>query len=110
MFPHESNLFSLRCKTSGIAKVASNMASKMEFKIVKAMSHNDDPTNDKYIREILNLMSHSRGYIHACVTAVSKQLGKTRDWIVALKALMFVHRLMNEGPPLFQEEILYATR
>ncbi|KAH1203995.1 hypothetical protein GLYMA_17G235500v4 [Glycine max] len=86
------------------------MASKMEFKIVKAMSHNDDPTNDKYIREILNLMSHSRGYIHACVTAVSKQLGKTRDWIVALKALMFVHRLMNEGPPLFQEEILYATR
>ena len=94
----------------GIAKVSSNMAPEMEVAIVKATSHDDDPASEKYIREILNLMSHSRGYVHACVTAVSKRLGKTRDWIVALKALMLVHRLMNEGPPLFQEEILFATR
>ncbi|KAK7352702.1 hypothetical protein VNO80_18130 [Phaseolus coccineus] len=94
----------------GIAKVASNMAPEMEVAIVKATSHDDDPASEKYVREILNLMSHSRGYVHACVSAVSKRLGKTRDWIVALKALMLVHRLMNEGPPLFQEEILYATR
>lgn len=94
----------------GIAKVASNMAPDLEVAIVKATSHDEDPASEKYIREILNLMSYSRGYIHACVTAVSKRLGKTRDWIVALKALMLVHRLMNEGPPLFQEEIMYATR
>ncbi|XP_027355370.1 probable clathrin assembly protein At4g32285 [Abrus precatorius] len=94
----------------GIAKVASNMAPDLEVAIVKATSHDDDPASEKYIREILNLMSYSRGYVHACVSAVSKRLGKTRDWIVALKALMLVHRLMNEGPPLFQEEILYATR
>ncbi|KAJ1410943.1 Phosphoinositide-binding clathrin adaptor, domain 2 [Sesbania bispinosa] len=90
----------------GIAKVASNMAPDLEVAIVKATSHDEDPASEKYIREILNLMSYSRGYIHACVTAVSKRLGKTRDWIVALKALMLVHRLMNEGPPLFQEEII----
>ncbi|KAK7410261.1 hypothetical protein VNO78_00901 [Psophocarpus tetragonolobus] len=94
----------------GIAKVASNLAPEMEVAIVKATSHEDDPASEKYIREILNLMSHSRGYVHACVSAVSKRLGKTRDWIVALKALMLVHRLINEGPPLFQDEILYATR
>ncbi|KAK7311880.1 hypothetical protein RJT34_10327 [Clitoria ternatea] len=86
------------------------MAPDLEVAIVKATSHDDDPASEKYIREILNLISYSRGYVHACVTAVSKRLGKTRDWIVALKALMLVHRLMNEGPPLFQEEILYATR
>jgi len=34
-----------------------------------------------------------------------KHLGKTCDWIVALKALM----LVNEGPSLFQEEILFAA-
>ncbi|EEF46954.1 clathrin assembly protein, putative [Ricinus communis] len=94
----------------GIAKVASNMAPELEVAIVKATSHDDDPANEKYIREILNLTSCSRGYIHACVAAVSKRLGKTRDWIVALKALMLVHRLLNEADPLFQEEILYATR
>ncbi|KAF8045817.1 hypothetical protein N665_0965s0017 [Sinapis alba] len=94
----------------GIAKVASNMAPDLEVAIVKATSHDDDPASEKYIREILNLTSLSRGYILACVTSVSRRLGKTRDWVVALKALMLVHRLLNEGDPLFQEEILYSTR
>lgn len=94
----------------GIAKVASNMAPDLEVAIVKATSHDDDPSDEKYIREILNLTSYSRGYVHACVSAVSKRLGKTRDWIVALKALVLVHRLLNDGDPVFQEEILYATR
>lgn len=94
----------------GIAKVASNMSPELEVAIVKASSHDDDPPTQKYIYEILNLTSSSRGYVHACVSFVSKRLGKTRDWIVALKVLMLVHRLLNEGDPLFQEEILYATR
>ncbi|CAI0444317.1 unnamed protein product [Linum tenue] len=94
----------------GIAKVASNMAPELEVAMVKATSHDDDPPNEKYIREILNLTSYSRGYVSACVAAVSKRLSKTRDWIVALKSLIVVHRLLNDGDPLFQEEILYATR
>ncbi|KAG2700144.1 hypothetical protein I3843_07G218600 [Carya illinoinensis] len=94
----------------GIAKVASNMAPDLEVAIVKATSHDDDPADEKYIRSILSLTSYSRGYVHACVSAVSKRLGKTRDWIVALKSLFLVHRLLNEGDPLFQEEIVYATR
>ncbi|KAE8668542.1 putative clathrin assembly protein [Hibiscus syriacus] len=94
----------------GLAKVASNMAPDLEVAIVKATSHEDDPAGEKYIREILNLTSYTRGYVHACISAVSKRLGKTRNWIVALKALVLVHRLLNEGDPLFQEEILYATR
>ncbi|KAJ0260277.1 putative clathrin assembly protein [Hirschfeldia incana] len=93
----------------GIAKVASNVAPDLEVAIVKATSHDDDPASEKYIREILSLTSLSRGYILACVTTVSRRLRKTRDWIVALKALMLVHRLLNEGDPLFQEEILYST-
>ncbi|KAJ4707881.1 hypothetical protein OWV82_017924 [Melia azedarach] len=94
----------------GLAKVASNMAPELEVAIVKATSHDDDPANEKYMREILNLTSYSRGYVHACVSSVSKRLGKTRDWIVALKTLTLIHRLLNDGDPIFQEEILYATR
>ncbi|KAF8407141.1 hypothetical protein HHK36_006266 [Tetracentron sinense] len=94
----------------GIAKVASNTAPDLEVAIVKAMTHDDDPADEKYIREILNLTSYSRGYVNACITTISKRLGKTRDWIVALKALMLVHRLLAEGDPVFQQEILYATR
>ncbi|XAR69382.1 hypothetical protein NMG60_11000932 [Bertholletia excelsa] len=94
----------------GIAKVAGNMAPELEVAIVKATSHDDDPASDKYIREILHLTSYSRGYVGACVVAVSKRLGKTRDWIVALKCLMLIHRLLSDGDPVFQQEIMYATR
>ncbi|KAI6679226.1 hypothetical protein NL676_033107 [Syzygium grande] len=94
----------------GLAKVASNMAPELEVAIVKATSHDDDPVDEKYIRRILNLTSYSRGYVHACVSALSKRLSKTRDYIVALKSLVVIHRLLNDGDPIFHEEIMYATR
>ncbi|GFS42676.1 ENTH/ANTH/VHS superfamily protein [Actinidia rufa] len=94
----------------GIAKVASNMAPDLEVAIVKATSHDDDPADEKYIREILHLTSYSRGYVSACVLAVSKRLGKTRDWIVALKTLVLVHRLLSDGDSVFQQEIMRTTR
>ncbi|KAK9057979.1 hypothetical protein SSX86_022819 [Deinandra increscens subsp. villosa] len=94
----------------GIAKVASNMAPELEIAIVKATSHDDDPASEKYIREILQLTSYSRGYVSTCVHAVSKRLSKTRDWIVALKCLVLIHRLLNDGDVVFQQEIMYATR
>ncbi|XP_016496716.1 putative clathrin assembly protein At4g32285 isoform X2 [Nicotiana tabacum] len=94
----------------GIAKVASNMAPELEVAIVKATSHDDEPAGEKYVREILQLTSYSRGYVSACMSAISKRLGKTRDWIVALKCLMLIHRLLNDGDAVFQQEIMYATR
>ncbi|KAL3330129.1 hypothetical protein AABB24_034140 [Solanum stoloniferum] len=94
----------------GIAKVGSNMAPELEVAIVKATSHDDDPASEKYIREILHLTSSSRGYVTACVSSISKRLGKTRDWIVAIKCLMLIHRLLNDGDPVFHQEIMYATR
>lgn len=93
-----------------IAKVAGNIAPDLEVLVVKVTTHDEDPADDKYFREIINLTSYSRGYLDACVATVSKRLSKTHDWIVALKALMLVHRLLVDGNPLFEEEILHATR
>ncbi|CAK9141272.1 unnamed protein product [Ilex paraguariensis] len=93
-----------------LAKVAGNVAPDLEVLIVKATTHDDEPADDKYIREILTLTSCSRGYVNACVFAISKRLGKTRDWIVALKALMLVHRLLVDGDPVLGLEIMYASR
>ncbi|GAV82486.1 ANTH domain-containing protein [Cephalotus follicularis] len=94
-----------------IAKVAGNVAPELEVLVVKATTHDKDPTDEKYIREIINLTSsYSREYTNACVVTISKRLSKTRDWIVALKALMLVHRLLVDGHPLFEEEIVHTTR
>ncbi|KAL3746566.1 hypothetical protein ACJRO7_015516 [Eucalyptus globulus] len=94
----------------GLAKVASNLAPELEVAVVKATSHDDDPADEKYLRRILNLTSYSRGYVTACVSALTKRLSKTRDYIVALKSLTLIHRLLNDGDPIFQDEIMYATR
>ncbi|CAI9758943.1 unnamed protein product [Fraxinus pennsylvanica] len=93
-----------------IAKVAGNVAPDLEVLIVKATTHDNEPADEKYLREILNLTSYSRGYVNACVIAISKRLNKTCDWIVALKALMLVHRLLSDGDPIFGQEIMYASR
>ncbi|KAL5547797.1 hypothetical protein UlMin_003028 [Ulmus minor] len=93
-----------------LAKVAGNIAPELEVLVVKATTHDEDPADEKYIREIVNLTGYSRGYVTACVVTVSKRLSKTRDWIVALKALMLVHRLLVDGHPSFEEEMVFATR
>ncbi|KAM7511525.1 hypothetical protein LguiB_010400 [Lonicera macranthoides] len=92
-----------------IAKVAGAVAPDLEVLIVKATSHDDDLADEKYIREILYLTSHSNGYVNAFVLAISKRLGKTHDWIVALKALMLVHKLLINGDPMLRHEIMYAS-
>ncbi|XP_050209410.1 putative clathrin assembly protein At2g25430 [Mercurialis annua] len=93
-----------------IAKVAGNIAPDLEVLVVKATSHDDEPADGKYINDIITLTSRSRGYVTACVAAVSKRLSKTHDWIVAIKGLMLVHRLLVDGHPSFQEEIVVSTR
>ncbi|XP_020259119.1 LOW QUALITY PROTEIN: probable clathrin assembly protein At4g32285, partial [Asparagus officinalis] len=112
MAPFRKALGAVKDQTSiGLAKVSSNIAPELDVAIVKATSSHDDiPADEKYFREILNLTSYSRGYVSACIAAVSKRLSKTRDWIVALKSLMLIHRLLSDGDPSFQHEILYATR
>ncbi|XP_059637909.1 probable clathrin assembly protein At4g32285 [Cornus florida] len=93
-----------------IAKVAGNVAPDLEVLIVKATSHDNEPADEKYVREILKITSYWKGYANACVLTISKRLSKTRDWIVALKALMLVHRLLVDGSPVLGQEIMYASR
>ncbi|XP_068338380.1 putative clathrin assembly protein At2g25430 [Pyrus communis] len=93
-----------------LAKVAGSIAPDLEVLVVKATTHDEDPADEKYIREIINLTSYSRGYVTAAVATVSKRLSKTHNWIVALKALMLVHRVLVDGHPSFEEEIVSASR
>ncbi|GLJ54227.1 hypothetical protein SUGI_1162970 [Cryptomeria japonica] len=94
----------------GIAKVVSTRAPDLDVAIVKATSHEEFPTDEKYVREILHLTSFSRGYVNACVAGLSKRLAKTHNWVVALKAVWLIHRLLRDGDPSFEHEVLYATR
>ncbi|KAL1554856.1 putative clathrin assembly protein [Salvia divinorum] len=93
-----------------LAKVTGNVAPDLEVLVVKATTHDNEAADDKYAKEILNLMASSRINVNACVFAVSKRLTRTSDWIVALKVLVLVHKLLNEGGPVFRQEMLFASR
>lgn len=94
-----------------LAKVGSSASlSDLEVAIVKATRHDEYPPEERHIREILSLTSYSRAYVGACVGFLARRLSKTKNWIVALKALMLIHRLLCDGDSSFEEEIFFATR
>lgn len=95
-----------------LAKVSGNddSVADLEVAIVKATSHEDFPADERHVREILTLTCHSPAHVAACVSAISRRLSKTRDWVVALKALMLIHRLLTHGDPAYEQEVFFATR
>ncbi|VAH89356.1 unnamed protein product [Triticum turgidum subsp. durum] len=94
----------------GLAKVTSNIAPELDVLIVKTTSHDDEPAEERHIREILHLTSGSRAHVAAAVAGCARRLSRTRDYVVALKSLMLVHRLLTDGDPFFHRELLHATR
>ncbi|CAM6105579.1 unnamed protein product [Calypogeia fissa] len=86
-----------------IAKVVGSP--DLDVALVNATSHDEFPTEEKYMQELLHYVSYSRGYTQACIAGLSKRLSKTKNWIVALKALMVIHRLLRDGDPVFEQEI-----
>ncbi|KAJ0969439.1 hypothetical protein J5N97_022316 [Dioscorea zingiberensis] len=94
-----------------LAKVGNSASlSDLDVAIVKATRHDDYPAEERYIREILSLTSFSCAFINSCVSTLSRRLSKTHSWIVALKTLILIHRLLTEGDPSYEQEIFFATR
>ncbi|KZV24603.1 clathrin assembly protein [Dorcoceras hygrometricum] len=103
---------SVKDRTSiGLAKVGSTTSlSDIDVAIVKATRHEEYPPDERYIREILTLTSYSHAYVGACVNTIAKRLSKTKNWVVAVKTLMLIQRLLSEGDVAFEQEIFFSTR
>ncbi|KAI3770263.1 hypothetical protein L6452_01390 [Arctium lappa] len=97
--------------TIRLARVGSSTSlSDLDVAIVKATRHDDYPAEDRHIQEILNLTSCSQTYVASCVNTISRRLNKTRNWVVALKALILIQRLLQDGNPAYEQKIFFATR
>lgn len=95
----------------GLAKVGNSASlSDLDVAIVKATRHEEYPPDERYVREILNLTAFSHMFVNACVSTITRRLSKTRNWVVALKALMLIQRLLTEGDAAYEKEIFFATR
>ncbi|KAL3746008.1 hypothetical protein ACJRO7_015020 [Eucalyptus globulus] len=96
----------------GLAKVNSEFKD-LDIAIVKATNHVECPPKERHVRKIFSATSvvRPRADVAYCIHALSKRLSKTRNWIVALKTLIVIHRTLREGDPTFREELLnYSHR
>lgn len=93
--------------TVGLAHVNSDFKD-VDVAIVKATNHVECPPKERHIRKILAATSaiRPRADVQYCLHALARRLAKTRNWTVALKTLVVIHRALREGDPTFREELL----
>lgn len=91
----------------GLAQINSDYKD-LDVAIVKATNHVECPPKERHLRKILLATSavRPRADVAYCLHALARRLEKTRNWTVALKTLIVVHRLLREGDPTFREELL----
>ncbi|KAI3440898.1 ENTH domain-containing protein [Psidium guajava] len=93
-----------------LAKVGNANASTLEVAVLKATSHDEVPMDERYVDEILQLIASNKAYAATCAQLLAKRIGKTRNWIVALKSLMLVLRIFQDGDPYFAREVLHTMK
>ncbi|KAE8666388.1 putative clathrin assembly protein [Hibiscus syriacus] len=79
--------------------------SDIEIAVLRATGHDNGPIEDKYMHEILFLVSNSPGSVPFLAERISRRLCKTRDCLVALKTLSLIHRLLRGGNRCFEREL-----
>ncbi|XP_061374589.1 putative clathrin assembly protein At2g25430 [Gastrolobium bilobum] len=81
------------------AKIASASGfSDINVIIIKATSPDDLPLHEKYIQQLLKLFSMSPSSCHSFAITFTRRFGTTRNWRVALKCLILLHRLLRSVP------------
>ncbi|KAF7820631.1 putative clathrin assembly protein [Senna tora] len=95
----------------GKAMIMYDGFSSIEIAVLKATAHNNDTNSihDRHMHEILFLVSNSGpGSIPFLAEKLSRRLHKTKDRLVALKALVLIHRLLRGGNRRFEQELCRA--
>lgn len=82
--------------------------SDIEIAVVRATGHDYAPIHDKYMHEILYLVTNSPASISFLAERISRRLLKTRDRLVALKTLLLIHRLLRGGNRYFEQQLRNA--
>ncbi|CAH8306025.1 unnamed protein product [Eruca vesicaria subsp. sativa] len=83
----------------------------LEVAILKATSHDEDvPIYDRLVSDILSIISSKKSHAAACAAAIGRRIGRTKNWIVALKSLVLVLRIFQDGDPYFPREVLHAMK
>ncbi|XP_074285776.1 clathrin coat assembly protein AP180 [Silene latifolia] len=93
-----------------LAKVGGADSSSLEVAILRATTHDEVPVDERHVMEVLQHVSSNRSYARSCARALGRRIGRTKNWVVAVKSLMLVLRLFQDGDPHFPKEVLHAMK
>ncbi|KAM3193964.1 hypothetical protein ACQJBY_070549 [Aegilops geniculata] len=85
----------------------------LDIAIVKATNHVECPPKERHFRRIMfaNSANRPRADVAYSICTLARRLSKTKNWIVALKTLIVIHRLLREGDGSFKDDFLsYSYR
>ncbi|XP_057758560.1 putative clathrin assembly protein At1g33340 [Arachis stenosperma] len=85
-----------------------NGFTSINIAVLRATGHDNGTIDDKYMHEILFLVSNSPNSIPFLAERISCRLAKTKDSLVALKTLVLIHRLLRGGNRSFEKELCKA--
>ncbi|XP_058097514.1 putative clathrin assembly protein At1g33340 [Magnolia sinica] len=88
--------------------IGRDVFSDIEIAIVRATGHANAPIDERYVHEILFLVSNSPRSVSFLAARISRRLDKARDRNVALKTLLLVHRLLRGGDRNFEQDLRNA--
>ncbi|RWV85249.1 hypothetical protein GW17_00052971 [Ensete ventricosum] len=90
-----------------LAKFSTN-SSNLEVAILKATSHDEVPIDERHLADVLLLSASSPSSAATCLQILSRRISRTSNWVVALKSLVVVFRLLCNGGSQFIHEALAA--
>ncbi|XP_068658183.1 putative clathrin assembly protein At1g03050 [Aristolochia californica] len=83
----------------GYAKIATiGGFCNVELMIIKATSPDDIPLPEKYVHELVKIISFSASTSRVFSLSFTRRFCRTRCWRVALKCLVLLHRLLRSLP------------
>ncbi|KAJ0972908.1 hypothetical protein J5N97_020867 [Dioscorea zingiberensis] len=89
-------------ETSG---TTTDILSDIETAIVRGTDRSDTPVDDKFVHEILFLVSNSPGSITFLARRITRRLKTATDVILAFKTLLLLHRLLRGGDRYFEQDL-----
>ncbi|PKA66737.1 Putative clathrin assembly protein [Apostasia shenzhenica] len=93
-------------RMSKAAVAGGNILSDIEVAIVRSTVYGDQHLpDDRYVNEILFLVSNAPGSITFLARRLSAAIGAAGDSAVALKALALLHRLLRGGDRFFEQDL-----
>ncbi|CAM8953327.1 unnamed protein product [Rhodiola kirilowii] len=89
---------------------ASSLSSKTPYRnpeaevaVIKATSHDEGRVDYKNVQCVFQCLRTSPYYTKPLIAAISRRMGRTRSWVVALKGLMLMHSVFCSNVPAVQK-------